>query len=84
LSKYVQYYSSSRLALRNFAVSLGWSWTFSWRGFVDGFLDGRIAVDLPEGPSVVVSRDVLITMKRQAGRTQDLADLERLEESGGE
>ena len=50
---------------------------------LQGFLDGCVKVDLPEGPIVVVSRDVLIRMKRQAGRTQDLADLEKLEQDGG-
>jgi hypothetical protein len=44
-----------------------------------GFLEGRVTVELPQGPLVVVSRDALIQMKRQAGRTQDLADLEKLE-----
>jgi len=44
-----------------------------------GCLDGAITVDLPEGGLVVVSRPVLLRMKRQAGRTQDLADLEKLE-----
>jgi hypothetical protein len=43
-----------------------------------GFLEGRIQVSLPEGPLTVVSREVLIRMKRQAGRAQDLADLEQL------
>ncbi len=44
-----------------------------------GFLEGRIEVVLPEGPLVVVSRDVLLRMKRLAGRPQDVADLEKLE-----
>ena len=44
-----------------------------------GFLEGRVQVDLPEGPLVVVSREVLMQMKRLAGRAQDLADLEKLE-----
>lgn len=49
---------------------------------VSGFLDGRIEVALPEGPLVVVSREALLGMKRLAGRTQDLADLETLEAAG--
>ena len=49
-----------------------------------GFLDGRIQVTLPEGPLMVVSRDVLIRMKRQAGRPQDVADLEQLERPQGD
>jgi len=44
-----------------------------------GFLQGRVTVDLPQGPLIVVSRDVLMRMKRQAGRPQDLADLKKLE-----
>jgi hypothetical protein len=47
------------------------------------FLEGSVKVDLPQGPLVVVSRDVLVRMKRQAGRPQDLADLEKLEGGGG-
>lgn len=35
-------------------------------------------VVLPQGPLWVVPRDVLLTMKRMAGRNQDLADLEKL------
>ena len=50
---------------------------------LQGFLDGCVKVELPEGPIVVVSRDVLIKMKRQAGRAQDLADLEKLEQDSG-
>jgi hypothetical protein len=50
---------------------------------LQGFLDGSVKVELPQGPIVVVSRDVLIAMKRQAGRTQDLADLEHLERGDG-
>ncbi len=49
-----------------------------------GCLDGATKVDLPEGPLIVVSRDVLLRMKRQAGRTQDLADLEKLEAADDE
>jgi len=46
-----------------------------------GLLDDRIEVMLPEGPLWVVSRDTLVKMKRLAGRPQDLADLEKLEQS---
>lgn len=49
-----------------------------------GFLQGRLEVQLPEGPLVVVSRDVLVRMKRFAGRAQDLADLEKLEANHGD
>jgi hypothetical protein len=44
-----------------------------------GFLDGRIEVELPEGPLAVVARATLVRMKQLAGRAQDLADLEKLE-----
>jgi hypothetical protein len=44
-----------------------------------GFLEGCLKLELPQGPLLVVSREVLIRMKRQAGRAQDLADLEKLE-----
>jgi hypothetical protein len=44
-----------------------------------GFLDGRIELELPEGPLTVVSRAILIRMKQMAGRAQDVADLEKLE-----
>jgi hypothetical protein len=43
-----------------------------------GYLDGALEVSLPEGPLMVVSRDVLLRMKRLAGRAQDLADIEKL------
>jgi len=49
-----------------------------------GFLDGRTELTLPEGPLVVVSRDVLLRMKRLAGRPQDLADIEKLEAIDGQ
>jgi hypothetical protein len=45
----------------------------------EGALDDRIDVQLPQGPITVVSRAVLIRMKRLAGRAQDIADLEKLE-----
>lgn len=45
----------------------------------EGALDDRIEVQLPQGPVTVVSRAVLIRMKRLAGRAQDIADLEKLE-----
>lgn len=44
-----------------------------------GLLDDRVDVSLPEGPLSVVSRGALLRMKRLAARSQDLADLERLE-----
>ncbi|HEY0713460.1 MAG TPA: hypothetical protein VGF45_12355 [Polyangia bacterium] len=47
------------------------------------FLEGATRVTLPEGPLMVVTRENLIRMKRQAGRAQDLADIEKLE-GGGE
>jgi hypothetical protein len=46
---------------------------------LEGLLDDRVEVTLPEGPLVVVSRGALLRMKRLAGRTQDLADIEKLE-----
>ena len=49
-----------------------------------GFLDDRVEVTVPEGTLVVVSRDVLLRMKRLAGRQQDLADIEKLEAADGE
>lgn len=39
----------------------------------------RQQLRLPEGTLWVVTRECLMTMKREAGRPQDLADLERLE-----
>ncbi len=53
------------------------------RGALEGFLDDRVEVALPEGTFVVVSRQTLIRMKRQAGRAQDLADIEKLERGDG-
>jgi hypothetical protein len=50
---------------------------------LEGFLEGCVTIELPLGPLVVVSRDVLIRMKRQAGRAQDLADIEKLEGTDG-
>jgi hypothetical protein len=44
-----------------------------------GLLRERIEVDLPEGVLSVVPREVLLKMKRLAGRPQDLADIEKLE-----
>jgi hypothetical protein len=46
----------------------------------EGALDDRVEVQLPSGPMAVVSRSVLVWMKRLAGRAQDLADLEKLDE----
>jgi hypothetical protein len=48
-----------------------------------GFLADHVTVDLDEGPLVVVSRQALLTMKKMAGRSQDLADVEKLEEEHG-
>jgi hypothetical protein len=44
-----------------------------------GLLASPVEVALPEGSVWVVPRDVLVHMKRLAGRNQDLADLEKLE-----
>ena len=44
-----------------------------------GLLANTVEVILPEGPLWVVPREVLLAMKRMAGRHQDLADLEKLE-----
>ncbi|MEO8551425.1 MAG: nucleotidyltransferase family protein [Kofleriaceae bacterium] len=44
-----------------------------------GMLDDRITIELPEGKLAIVSRGTLIRMKRLAGRSQDLADIEKLE-----
>ncbi|MCC6664140.1 MAG: nucleotidyltransferase family protein [Polyangiaceae bacterium] len=44
-----------------------------------GFLDDRVAVELPRGTLFVVSRETLLRMKRLAGRAQDQADIEKLE-----
>jgi hypothetical protein len=48
-----------------------------------GMLANAIEIELAEGPLWVVSRDVLLRMKRMAGRAQDLADLEKLERGDG-
>jgi hypothetical protein len=45
----------------------------------EGALDDRIEVQLPDGPISVVSRAMLLRMKRLAGRPQDIADVEKLE-----
>lgn len=50
---------------------------------LDGLLEDRVEVTLPQGVLVVVSREALFRMKRLAGRAQDLADLERLESGDG-
>ena len=44
-----------------------------------GLLANTVEVVLPEGPLWVVPREVLLAMKRMAGRSQDLADVEKLE-----
>lgn len=52
---------------------------------LEDFLNDPIEVELPDGPRlVVVSRDTLIRMKRLAGRAQDLADIEKLEQRDGD
>lgn len=48
-----------------------------------GLLANPVEIVLPEGPLWVVSRDVLLAMKRMAGRHQDLADVEKLEAGDG-
>jgi hypothetical protein len=48
-----------------------------------GLLANPLEVDLPDGALWVVPRDVLVQMKRLAGRHQDLADLEKLESGDG-
>lgn len=48
-----------------------------------GLLANPVEVVLPEGSLWVVPREVLLAMKRMAGRHQDLADLEKLEVGGG-
>jgi len=45
----------------------------------EGLLSRRIQIDLPAGPISVVPLDVLVQMKRLAGRAQDQADIEKLE-----
>jgi hypothetical protein len=45
----------------------------------EGALDDSVEVQLPQGPLTVVSRAMLIRMKRLAGRAQDMADIENLE-----
>jgi hypothetical protein len=47
-----------------------------------GLLANAVEIVLPEGPLWVVPRQVLLDMKRMAGRPQDLADLEKLEAGG--
>lgn len=53
------------------------------RAAFTGLLTNRLEVALPEGPLWVVPREVLLHMKRLAGRSQDLADLEKLESGNG-
>jgi hypothetical protein len=53
------------------------------RAALAGMLANAIEIELAEGPLWVVSRDVLLRMKRMAGRAQDLADLEKLERGDG-
>lgn len=47
-----------------------------------GLLTERLDVELPAGRVSVVPRHVLLAMKRLAARSQDIADLERLEVDG--
>ena len=49
----------------------------------DGVLDDRIDIALPAGTVTFVSRDTLLRMKRLAGRSIDLADIEKLETEDG-
>lgn len=53
------------------------------RAALAGLLANPVELVLPEGPLWVVPREVLVAMKRMAGRAQDLADLERLESGDG-
>lgn len=46
--------------------------------------DSRVTMDLLGRRLVVVSREGLVRMKRGTGRTQDLADVEKLEGAHGE
>lgn len=48
---------------------------------LQGIWDDRKTYETTKGPLTAVSREGLIIMKRRAGRTQDLADIERLEET---
>lgn len=48
-------------------------------GVLAGALDDRIDVATDQGVVSFVSRTTLLRMKRLAGRTQDLADIEKLE-----
>ncbi len=48
-----------------------------------GLLANPVEVVLPEGRLWVVPRDVLLRMKRMAGRNQDLADLDKVEAGDG-
>lgn len=50
-------------------------------GAFAGLLAERVEIALPEGTLSVVPLAVLKKMKRLAGRPQDLADLQKLEES---
>jgi hypothetical protein len=49
-----------------------------------GLLEDTVTVELPDGPLEVISRAGLMTMKRMAGREQDLADLAKLEVDDGD
>lgn len=47
--------------------------------FVEDVWEGRMTLELQGEPIVLVSREGLIKMKRQAGRHKDLIDIDRLE-----
>ena len=48
-------------------------------GALAGFLAESMRVELPSGPLRVVTREALVRMKRLANRSQDRADLEKLD-----
>jgi hypothetical protein len=45
----------------------------------EGLLSSRVEIELPEGALAVVPLDILLRMKRLAGRAQDQADIAKLE-----
>jgi hypothetical protein len=49
-----------------------------------GALDDRVEIAMEQGAIAFVSRTTLLRLKRLAGRTQDLADIEKLEALDGE
>lgn len=50
----------------------------------EGLLSERLEIDLPQGKLVVIGREALLTMKRLAGRPQDQADIQKLEQGDEE